>query len=97
MDIAELISWTALAMAFAGAFGIFATHRALRRLGALTMAAGLIAFTLTTLHTVLSHPLAANPALPLIWTLMVPTTVITIGWLTRYFYRDFDLHDVEDS
>ena len=49
------------------------------------------------LHTALDHALSDNPALPILWILLVPTIGITIGWLTRYFYRDFDLYGAEDS
>ena len=97
MGTAELIGWTALAVGFAGAFGIFATSRVLRRLGTLAMNVGLMVFALITLHTALNHALAGSPALPIIWILMVPTIAITISWLTRYFYRDFDLYGIEDS
>ncbi len=97
MDTTELIGWTALAISFAGVFGIFATHRALRRTGSLTMSAGLMVFALITLHAVLDHALTDHPALPIIWVLAVPTIAVTIGWLTRYFYRDPDLYTVDDS
>lgn len=97
MGTAELVGWSALAIGFAGAFGIFATHRALRRLGTLAMGAGLMVFALVALHTALDHALGDNPALPIIWIVMVPTISITITWLTRYFYRDLDLYGLEDS
>lgn len=96
MGTAELIGWVALAIGFAGAFGIFATNRALRRTGSVAMSAGLVVFCLITLHTVLSHALAGNPALPIVWIVSVATIGITISWLTRYFYRDLDLHDAKE-
>lgn len=46
MDTAELIGWTALATSFAGAFGVFATNRTLRRAGSVAMSAGLVVFGL---------------------------------------------------
>lgn len=91
MGTAELIGWAALAIGFTGAFGIFATNRALRRLGTLAMSAGLMVFALVALHTVLNHALAGSSALLIIWSLSVPAAAIAISWLTRYFYRDFDL------
>ncbi|HRO93951.1 hypothetical protein [Citricoccus sp.] len=95
MSTAELIGWAALAIGFAGAFGIFSRGHALRRIGSLAMSGGLVVFCLITLHTPLNYALSGNPALPIIWILIVPTLGITISWLTRYFYRDLDLYDVE--
>ncbi|SFV24889.1 recombinase family protein [Micrococcus terreus] len=84
------------AIGVAGAFGIFATNRALRRLGSVAMSAGLAVFGLITLHTALNHALAESPALPIIWILSV-AAAITVSWLTLFFYRDLDLYDVEEG
>ncbi|MBB5748017.1 hypothetical protein [Micrococcus sp. TA1] len=97
MGTAELIGWAALAIGFAGAFGIFAINRALRRAGSVAMSVGLVVFCLIALHTVLDHAVAGSPALPIVWILSVATIGITISWLTRYFYRDLDLYDVEEG
>jgi predicted MFS family arabinose efflux permease len=96
MGIAELIGWTGLAIGFAGVFGIFATDRALRRLGSLAMSAGMMVFALVALHTALNHVLAGHPVLPIIWILSVPTAAIAISWLTRFYYRDLDLYDAKE-
>ncbi len=96
MGTAELIGWTGLAVGFAGVFGIFATNRALRRLGTLAMSVGLMVFALVALHTALNHALAGHPALPIIWILSIPTAAITISWLTRFYYRDLDLYDAKE-
>jgi hypothetical protein len=60
------------------------------------MSVGLMVFALLALHRVLNHALAGHPARPIIWILSVPTIAITVGWLTRLYYRDLDLCDAEE-
>lgn len=95
MGAAELISWISLGTAFAGVCSIFTTNRALRRPGILAMGTGLTIFCLAGLYTVLHDSLAESPLYPFLAVCTVLMAVIISSWLTRYFYRSFNLYSVE--